>query len=217
MILFLAYINDLHESITNSNVRLFADDCVLYRDITDRNDTNLLQQDLDALGRWEANWLMAFNVDKCFVMHATHSKHKIQHQYTLHNQTLTPVKHSKYLGVTLSDDLTWRTHISNVVVMPPEHSTSSQNSPNRIAKHQSPCIQGTCSTKTRIRALCMGSADYLTLNPRPNRNRHHLCYNIPSVDKDCLKFSFFVRTTRDWNLVYPLPELFQSWSKTSFY
>ena len=48
-------------------------------------------------------------------MHATHSKHKIQHQYTLHNQTLTPVKHSKYLGVTLSDDLTWRTHISNVV------------------------------------------------------------------------------------------------------
>ncbi len=60
---------------------------------------------------------MEFNVDKCFVVHATHSKHKIQHQtqYTLHNQALTPVKHSKYLGVTLSDDLTWRTHISNVV------------------------------------------------------------------------------------------------------
>ena len=49
------------------------------------------------------------------VVHATHSKHKIQHQYTLHNQILTPVKHSKYLGVALSDDLTWRTHISNVV------------------------------------------------------------------------------------------------------
>ena len=114
-VLFLTYINDLHESITKSNVRLFADDCVLYRDITDRNDTDLLQQDLDSLGRWEAKWLMEFNVDKCFVMHATHSKHKIQHQYTLHNQTLTPVKHSKYLGVTLSDDLTWRTHISNVV------------------------------------------------------------------------------------------------------
>ena len=110
-VLFLAYINDLHESITNSNVRLFAEDCVLYRDITDRNDTDLLQQDIDALGRWEAKWLMEFNVDKCFVMHATHSKHKIQHQYTLHKQTLTHVKHSKYLGVTLSDDLTWRTHI----------------------------------------------------------------------------------------------------------
>ena len=45
--------------------------------------------------------------------------------------------------------------------------------------------------------------DYLTLNPRPNRNRHHLCYNIPSVNKDCLKFSFFVRVTRDCNLVHP--------------
>ena len=104
---------------------------------------------------------MEFNVDKWFVKHATHSKHKIQHQYTLHNQTLTPVKHSKYLGVTLSDDLTWRTHISNVVgdasalqntQLPP------QNSPHRISKHQRPCLQSTCSTKTRIRALYMGSA-----------------------------------------------------------
>ena len=85
-VLFMAYINDLHESITNSNVRLFADDCVLYRDITDRNDTDLLQQDIDA------KWLMELNVDKCFVMHASHSKHQIQHQYTIHNQTLTPVK-----------------------------------------------------------------------------------------------------------------------------
>ena len=39
-----------------------------------------------------------------------------KHQDTLHNQTITPVKHSTYLGVTLSDDLTWRTHIPNVVV-----------------------------------------------------------------------------------------------------
>ena len=57
-VLFLAHINDLHESITNSNVRLFADDWVFYSDITDRNDTDLLQQDFDALGRWEAKWLM---------------------------------------------------------------------------------------------------------------------------------------------------------------
>ena len=32
-----------------------------------------------------------------------------------------------------------------------------QNSLHRIAKHQSPCIQSTCPTITRIRALCMGS------------------------------------------------------------
>ena len=108
-VLLLAYINDLHESITNSNVRLFADDCVLYRDITDRNDTDLLQQDLDALGRWEAKWLMEFNVDKWFIMHATHSKHKIQHQYTLHNQTLAPGKHSGVRRNTTTNDGNGRT------------------------------------------------------------------------------------------------------------
>ena len=63
-VLFLAYINDQHESTTNSNVILFADDCVLYPDITDRNDTDLLQQDIDALGIREAKWLVEFNVDK---------------------------------------------------------------------------------------------------------------------------------------------------------
>ena len=73
-VLFLAYINDLHESITNSNVRLFADDCVPYRDITDRNDTDLLQQDLDALGRWEAKWLMEFSRTICHTPMAQHQQ-----------------------------------------------------------------------------------------------------------------------------------------------
>ena len=47
-LLFLAYINDL-PTCTESPVRLFADDCILYRYIHSEQDTNTLQKDLDRL------------------------------------------------------------------------------------------------------------------------------------------------------------------------
>ena len=52
--LFLLYINDLPDYIVNgSSVRLFADDCVLYRRINRPEDAILLQKDLEALQEWE--------------------------------------------------------------------------------------------------------------------------------------------------------------------
>jgi hypothetical protein len=50
-LLFLTFINDLPE-VTNSEARLFADDCLLYRPIFSRKDTEDLQQDLAALEDW---------------------------------------------------------------------------------------------------------------------------------------------------------------------
>ena len=47
-ILFLVYINDLHEKV-KSSVRLFADDTAAYLAITKLADGQQLQEDLDAL------------------------------------------------------------------------------------------------------------------------------------------------------------------------
>ena len=63
-VLFLVFINDLPDNI-RSSVRLFADDCVLYRNIRSFSDCLILQDDLDQLARWEADWQMKFNVAKC--------------------------------------------------------------------------------------------------------------------------------------------------------
>ena len=54
-ILFLIFINDLPDNI-KSSVCLFADDCVLYRNIDSLQDCLILQEDLDSLGLWEADW-----------------------------------------------------------------------------------------------------------------------------------------------------------------
>ena len=50
-LLFLAYVNDIWRNI-ESNIRLFADDCILYRKIMDSGDVDKLQTDLNRLGKW---------------------------------------------------------------------------------------------------------------------------------------------------------------------
>ena len=62
-LLFVVFINDLPDNVS-SNVRLFADDCLLYRRINTPEDTNILQQDLHRLEEWEAKWQMSFNLPK---------------------------------------------------------------------------------------------------------------------------------------------------------
>ena len=60
---FLLYINDLPNNLT-SNVRLFADDCLLYQPIKSDNEISLLQNDLIKLEEWQNTWLMKFNPTK---------------------------------------------------------------------------------------------------------------------------------------------------------
>ena len=59
---------------------------------------------------------MDFNASKCSVIHILPSKrkHVIDSSYTLHGQTLETVEESKYLGVTISNNLTWIRHTENV-------------------------------------------------------------------------------------------------------
>ena len=116
-ILFLIYINDLPDCIRHSTIRLFADDCIIYRPIASLNDSILLQQDLDALYSWTETWLMRLNTSKCHVMNVTQARsHKIISSYKLNHSNLTSVDHCKYLGVTIQNNLKWNQHILNISV-----------------------------------------------------------------------------------------------------
>ena len=110
----LLHINDITADI-ESEIRLFADDCVCYREINDKEDTLKLQRDIDRLGNWARKWGMRFQPVKCNMMQLTR-KHlnKIQASYTLEGAVLENVDNIKYLGVTITNDLKWNTHISNI-------------------------------------------------------------------------------------------------------
>ena len=113
-LLFLLYVNDLPLCISSS-IRLFADDCLLYRTINDSNDSLSLQNDLNALSKWERDWQMTFNVGKCHTMCISTGRHvELDHSYTLNSHTLERVHHRSYLGVLLSEDLKWASHVAHV-------------------------------------------------------------------------------------------------------
>ena len=73
LVLFLLFINDLSNSI-HSNLRLFADDCVLYKEVATQQDCQILQQDLHLLPHWPKTWQLSFNVSKCCHLGITRKK-----------------------------------------------------------------------------------------------------------------------------------------------
>ena len=110
-LLFLVYINDLPNTV-RSTVQMFADGCLVYREIRDIHDTRTLQADLDNLHRWEQDWLMEFNPSKCEAIAFTKKMKLLKGEYKLHNQVLTTVTSAKYLGVHLSSKLNWNNHVN---------------------------------------------------------------------------------------------------------
>ena len=111
--LFLIYINDIAENI-NSNIRLFADDCVVYRQIDSPQDHVILQEDLNNLFDWSNTWQMKFNVDKCVIMNIGSLNIKAKHENNMTNQILETVKHHPYLGVELTDNMKYNNHINTL-------------------------------------------------------------------------------------------------------
>ena len=112
-LLFIAYINDLPQNLT-SKVRLFADDTAVYLTLNSVEDSETLQNDLQLLEKWEEDWDMEFNPSKCQVVHVTRLQNPFPSQYFLHNTLLQAVTSAKYLGVDISEDLSWGTHIDRV-------------------------------------------------------------------------------------------------------
>jgi len=62
-LLFLAYVNDIWRN-NESNIWLFADDCILHRKIMDSSDNDKLQTNLNRLGEWVVVNKMKINLGK---------------------------------------------------------------------------------------------------------------------------------------------------------
>ena len=97
-LMFLLYINDIDENIS-STVRLFADDCVMYRIIDSLEDSLCLQRDLSTILNWTKKWQMQLNIDKCVVLRCTRSTSPINYDYNLNDETLQVTEQHRYLGL----------------------------------------------------------------------------------------------------------------------
>jgi len=110
--LFLIYINDLPEVVTNM-VKLFADDTKLYRTISTPADTVGLQDDLNNLHKWSEDWQLSFNAAKCKCVHF--GKDNPKHQYSMDGTPIENVRKEKDLGVIVDEELNFSEHIATKV------------------------------------------------------------------------------------------------------
>ena len=110
-LLFLIYINDLPDQVSEgTTVRLFADDCLVYRQIHSISDQLILQRDLLALQSWALKWGMRFNPKKCNIMQVARSN-PLTKIYEMCDEALLCATDARYLGVSISNDLQWEKHI----------------------------------------------------------------------------------------------------------
>jgi len=88
---------------------MFADDCLLYREICSMNETKMLLGNLDSLQAWEQDCLMEFKPAKCEAITFTKKTKSMKAEYRLYDVILTAVTSAKYLGVHISRKLFWST------------------------------------------------------------------------------------------------------------
>lgn len=114
--LFLFYINDIVDNI-GSGIRLFADDIIIYSIVKDETDIKKFQEDISKLEDWANKSDMSFNVKKCNIMYMGKNRNiNIEDiNYTLNQQVIKRVESIKYLGVVLTSNLKWESHINAVV------------------------------------------------------------------------------------------------------
>ena len=113
LLLFLLHINDLL-SVVSSKVRLFADDCLIYRNIKIKEDQIALQKDLNLLENWGNTWGMRFTAANCNIMRVSRTRDPKLFNHSLTGQVPEEVMDAKYLGVTLGNDLEWSKYIATM-------------------------------------------------------------------------------------------------------
>ena len=112
-LLFVFYVN-IPQTLSCS-CEMFADDTLLYNsdsiDIVSAPD----QQGLHQMSDWCSSWSLNLNIDKCELIH---ENYKIEaattFPYNINSVPLMKVSSRKRLDVTLSSNLSWKSHVLSV-------------------------------------------------------------------------------------------------------
>jgi hypothetical protein len=109
-LMFIVYIQDLLTTITSeckdTTVYAFADDVKLLS--TNPDD---LQRALDIVNKWTKEWKLLLNTAKS--EHLT-LRLKVDQTFVIANQDIPKVNKVRDLGVMISDDVKWKTHIQKI-------------------------------------------------------------------------------------------------------
>ena len=112
-LLFLIYVNDLHNVVKNALLLLFADDSNLFYTGNDMVDiTEKINDDLQHLTEWLASNKLSLNIKKTNYM-IFHSGYIAPDDIniTIRNEMIGRVYSTKFVGVLIDSKLNWKCHI----------------------------------------------------------------------------------------------------------
>jgi hypothetical protein len=113
-LLFPAYVNDVWRNV-ESKIKLFADDCVIYRKILSIKDVEKLQTVVDRLGNWAEGNEMKINPNKSKATSFKRARAKDPLNYSLGDQMIPGASCCKYLGIIIRNGLGWADHVNYTV------------------------------------------------------------------------------------------------------
>ncbi len=116
-LLFIVYINDLPSRIQHSMMDIYADDTKCGKEVNSPQDRCvLLQSDIDAISSWSNDsQLLLHELKTCLVRFCSNKVHPVEFNYLLNSNSILVRSSYKDLGVTFSNDLTWNSHIDNII------------------------------------------------------------------------------------------------------
>ncbi|CAF1606933.1 unnamed protein product, partial [Didymodactylos carnosus] len=116
-LLFLIYIEDLCDNLV-CDMKLFADDALLYRKGTDLQQmASDLNNDLVMIEKWSQHWKLSRNISKCESMLFTLKPvPAVLPRLYLANNPVRQTTIHKHFGLLLTVRLDWTTHIDNILL-----------------------------------------------------------------------------------------------------
>ena len=116
-LLFLTYVNDLCLSNFSSNslLVLFADDTTLYKPLSQSSDLSDFQADINVIHDWFNSNQLTANAAKTKSMVITTKKNPFPDMTLyLNNQPIERVSSAKFLGIWISDNLSWNLQVDHI-------------------------------------------------------------------------------------------------------
>ena len=117
-LLFIIYINDLPNASSLLEYKLFADDSNILASAPDRKALHdHLMTELRKLSDWFAHNKLSLNYVKTELIDFSKTKKGVSDEYVIEidGRPIRRVDETKFLGVYLDKNVSWRSHISNII------------------------------------------------------------------------------------------------------
>ena len=113
--LFIIFINDLPSCVRSSQLLKYVDDAKLYLVISKREDTVLLQSDLDRFHEWSIKNGLLINFEKSKLITFSRGTRMFEVDYSIDSQVLERVEEIRDLGFIYDSSLSYDSQVKTVV------------------------------------------------------------------------------------------------------